>query len=124
MPRQRRLQLLLISHRQQRYLRPQQQLVILSERSESKDLQFAQCRAEGASLLHSSMDRTFYVYIVASRSKTLYIGVTSNIEQRIYEHREEKYPGFSSTYNCNRLVWLEKFTNPATAIAREKQLKG
>jgi putative endonuclease len=70
------------------------------------------------------MDRTFYVYITASRSRTLYIGVTSNIEQRISEHREKKHTGFSATYNCNRLVWLERFTNPTTAIAREKQLKG
>jgi putative endonuclease len=70
------------------------------------------------------MDRTFYVYITASRSKTLYIGVTSNIEQRTSEHREKKHKGFSATYNCNRLVWLERFTNPTSAIAREKQLKG
>jgi putative endonuclease len=70
------------------------------------------------------MDRTFYVYITASRSKTLYIGVTSNIEQRISKHREKKHKGFSATYNCNRLVWLERFTNPTIAIAREKQLKG
>jgi putative endonuclease len=70
------------------------------------------------------MDRIFHVYIVASRSKTLYIGVTSNIEQRIYEHREKKRTGFSSSYNCNRLVWLEQFANPTTAIDREKQLKG
>jgi putative endonuclease len=70
------------------------------------------------------MDRTFYVYITASRSRTLYIGVTSNIEHRISEHREKKHQGFSATYNCNRLVWLERFTNPTTAIAREKQLKG
>jgi putative endonuclease len=70
------------------------------------------------------MDRTFYVYITASRSKTLYIGVTSNIEQRISEHRQKKHKGFSATYNCNRLVWLERFTNPTSAIAREKQLKG
>jgi putative endonuclease len=70
------------------------------------------------------MDRIFHVYIVASRAHTLYIGITSKLEQRIWEHKSGKYPGFSATYNCNRLVWLEQFTNPTTAIAREKQLKG
>jgi putative endonuclease len=69
-------------------------------------------------------ERSFYVYIVASRSHTLYIGFTSNIEQRVWEHRTKKYPGFSATYNCNRLVWLERFTYAATGTAREKQLKG
>jgi putative endonuclease len=68
--------------------------------------------------------RNFYAYIVASRSHTLYIGFTSKIEQRVWEHRTKKYPGFSATYNCNRLVWMERYTNPGTAIAREKQLKG
>jgi putative endonuclease len=69
------------------------------------------------------MDRTFHVYIVASRTHALYIGITSKIEQRIWEHKTGEHKGFSATYNCNRLVLLERFTNSTTAIAREKQLK-
>ena len=68
--------------------------------------------------------RTFYTYIVASRSRTLYIGVTSNIEQRIWQHKNKQYEGFSAAYNCSRLVWFERYATPEAAIAREKQLKG
>jgi putative endonuclease len=70
------------------------------------------------------MDRTFYVYIVASPSRTLYIGITSNIETRIYQHKNKEYKGFSATYSCDRLVFFEHYTGPHSAIAREKQLKG
>jgi putative endonuclease len=68
-------------------------------------------------------DRTYYTYVVASRSRTLYIGVTSNLEQRIWQHKNKEYEGFSATYNCNRLVWFERYASPEAAIAREKQLK-
>jgi putative endonuclease len=69
-------------------------------------------------------DRTYYTYIVASRSRTLYIGMTGNIEQRIWQHKNRAYDGFSATYNCNRLVWFERYASPEAAVAREKQLKG
>lgn len=64
----------------------------------------------------------FYVYILASRSRVLYIGTTSRIEARLKEHRNQS-EGFASYYRCHRLVLLERFTHPLTAIAREKQLK-
>ncbi len=70
------------------------------------------------------MHETYYTYIVASRSHTLYIGFTSNLEQRIRQHKNKIYEGFSAKYNCNRLVWFERYTHPGTAIALEKQLKG
>ena len=70
------------------------------------------------------MPQSYYTYIVASRSHTLYIGVTSNLEQRIWQHKNKEYEGFSATYNCNRLVWFERYSNAGTAIAREKRLKG
>jgi putative endonuclease len=69
-------------------------------------------------------ERWFYVYIIASRSRTLYIGVTSNIMCRIAQHKEKAFEGFTADYNCNRLVYFERFSTPGRAIAREKQLKG
>ena len=69
-------------------------------------------------------DRVYYAYIVASRSHTLYIGVTGNLHKRVFEHKNKTFPGFSAEYNCNRLVWFERYSDPRNAIAREKQLKG
>ena len=65
----------------------------------------------------------YYVYIVASRSHTLYIGFTSGIEHRVWQHKNKIHNGFSKTYNCNRLVWYERYGDVHLAIAREKQLK-
>jgi putative endonuclease len=66
----------------------------------------------------------YFTYIVASRSLTLYIGVTGNLHKRVFEHNRKLHEGFSASYNCNRLVWFERFVGPIAAIAREKQLKG
>jgi putative endonuclease len=66
----------------------------------------------------------YFTYIVASRSRTLYIGMTGNLHKRVFEHKRKLHKGFSATYNCNRLVWFERFVGPNAAIAREKQLKG
>jgi putative endonuclease len=68
-------------------------------------------------------DHDYYVYIVASRSHTLYCGVTNSIRRRIQEHRDGTFNGFSSTYNCNRLVWFEYYKYVNNAIDREKQIK-
>jgi len=65
------------------------------------------------------------VYILASRRHgTLYTGVTSNLSQRVFQHREGLTPGFASRYGCNRLVFYEHFERMEEAIAREKQIKG
>jgi putative endonuclease len=69
-------------------------------------------------------DPNFAVYIVASRSRTLYIGITNNLRRRILEHKCKLYPGFSATYNCNRLVWFANFQYANNAIAMETKLKG
>jgi putative endonuclease len=66
----------------------------------------------------------YYTYIVASRSHTLYIGMTGNLQGRIFAHKRKLHKGFSATYNCNRLVWFQQHSSPNAAIAREKQLKG
>ena len=65
-----------------------------------------------------------YVYILASGFKHLYIGVTSSIEQRIFDHKNGKFPGsFTDRYNINQLVYFERYVDIRAAIAREKQLK-
>ncbi|MFO8032946.1 MAG: GIY-YIG nuclease family protein [Desulfohalobiaceae bacterium] len=64
------------------------------------------------------------VYILASkRNGTLYIGVTSNLIQRIWEHKNNIIEGFSKRYNVHLLVWFELHANMESAIIREKQLK-
>ena len=66
-----------------------------------------------------------YVYIVASKYQgSLYIGVTNDIERRLYEHRSECIEGFTSRYHIHRLVYYEAYADIKDAIRREKQLKG
>ncbi len=62
--------------------------------------------------------------MVASRSRTLYIGMTGDLLKRVFQHKDKTFEGFSADYNCDRLVWFERFGHPGGAIAREKQLKG
>jgi putative endonuclease len=66
----------------------------------------------------------YYVYILASPSRTIYIGVTNNLERRVYEHAQKLIPGFTSHYNVSRLVYFEETPDVYAAISREKQLKG
>ena len=68
--------------------------------------------------------KTYYVYIVASKSRTLYTGVTSNLEKRAFEHRRKLVPGFTARYYVGRLVYYEAFGDVRAAITREKQIKG
>jgi putative endonuclease len=68
--------------------------------------------------------RNYYTYIVASPSRTLYIGVTGDLETRIRQHKSKECKGFSATCGCNRLVFVETYEMPEAAINREKQLKG
>ena len=71
------------------------------------------------------MPRAPCVYILANRRHgTLYTGVTSNLGQSIFQHREGVTPGFASRYACNRLVFYESYERMDEAIAREKQIKG
>jgi putative endonuclease len=64
------------------------------------------------------------VYIMASgRNGTLYVGVTSDIGRRAYEHREGLVPGFTARYKCKQLVWYEFYDQMIDAIEREKQIK-
>jgi putative endonuclease len=65
-----------------------------------------------------------YLYILASRSRVLYTGVTARLAHRTVQHRRKVTPGFSSKYEVNRLVYWERYDRIGTAIAREKQIKG
>jgi putative endonuclease len=66
----------------------------------------------------------YYVYLLASKKHgTFYLGVTSNIVRRVYEHRRKAVPGFTSRYGVDKLVWFEIYDDALTAIAREKELK-
>jgi putative endonuclease len=64
------------------------------------------------------------VYIVASISGVIYVGVTNNLVRRIWEHKEKLVPGFTEKYNVNRLVYYETTSDVLAAISREKQIKG
>ncbi|MEM1010617.1 MAG: GIY-YIG nuclease family protein [Planctomycetota bacterium] len=69
--------------------------------------------------------RSFWVYILASRpGGTLYIGVTSDLDCRVQEHKQKLVPGFTEKYAIDRLVHYESFPDARSAFAREKQLKG
>ncbi len=64
------------------------------------------------------------VYIIANhRNGTLYTGVTSNLVQRVWQHREGAVDGFTKRYSCKLLVWFELADTMEAAIAREKQIK-
>jgi len=70
------------------------------------------------------MARTYFVYILANRSRTLYIGVTNDIHRRVLDHRLGTASGFTRRYMIRRLVYAESTTDVRAAIAREKQIKG
>jgi putative endonuclease len=74
--------------------------------------------------MHAMHEGSYFTYIVASRSRTLYIGVTGNLLKRVFEHKWREHEGFTERYNCDRLVWFEGFDDVTKAIDREKQLKG
>jgi len=67
---------------------------------------------------------SYFTYIMASRSRTLYIGVTGNLQKRVFEHKWKEYDGFTARYNFDRLVWFKRYRDVQRAIAREKELKG
>ena len=69
-------------------------------------------------------ERTYWVYILASKlGGTLYIGVTSNLVKRVYEHRTKVVAGFTKEYGVHRLVYFEQHADIEAAIHREKRLK-
>jgi putative endonuclease len=70
------------------------------------------------------MPKQYYVYIATNVSRTLYTGVTNNLERRMDEHKRKVGSRFAAKYNITRLVYLEVCTDIRDAIAREKEIKG
>ena len=69
-------------------------------------------------------EHSYFTYIMASRSHTLHIGVTSDLHKRVFQHKWKEHEGFTAKYNCDRLVWFEGRGEIAAGIRREKELKG
>ena len=68
--------------------------------------------------------KKYYVYFVTNKNNTtLYVGVTSDLVKRIYQHKTKTFKGFSSKYNCEKLVYFEEYNTIDEAIVREKQIK-
>jgi len=71
------------------------------------------------------MEKRPAIYMMASkRNGTLYVGVTSDLIKRVYQHKNSSSPGFSDRYNCKLLVYYEIHGDMLSAITREKQIKG
>jgi putative endonuclease len=70
------------------------------------------------------MDRLYFVYLIASRSRVLYVGITNDLERRVFEHKHKLVRGFTAKYEVDRLVYFESTSDVLSAIAREKEIKG
>ena len=68
-------------------------------------------------------EQRFYVYLMASRTRVLYCGMTNNLKRRVQQHKEGSQAGFSKAYRCTRFVWFQSFQYVDQAILREKQIK-
>jgi len=79
-------------------------------------------RGEGSRI--SMSERSYFIYIMSNPIDTvLYIGVTNNLQRRVFEHKEKMVEGFTAKYNCIKLVYYEQTNEVISAIEREKQLK-
>ncbi len=68
--------------------------------------------------------KQYCVYLLSNKNDTvIYTGVTSDLIKRIFQHKTKKYKGFTSKYNCDKLVYFEVFSDVNEAIFREKQIK-
>ena len=68
--------------------------------------------------------KMYYAYIMTNNSRTLYTGVTNNLERRVFQHKYKLLPGFTQKYHLDRLVYYESCGDVRSAIQREKQIKG
>lgn len=69
------------------------------------------------------MKKQYYVYILRNVSGTIYIGITSNLIKRVWEHKNNFVEGFTKKYNVHLLIYYEMYNDPINAIVREKQIK-
>ena len=75
-------------------------------------------------MIAATREGAYFTYVMANRSQTLYIGVTGDLLQRVFQHKWKEREGFTARYNCDRLVWFVRYQDIQKAIAREKELKG
>ncbi len=68
-------------------------------------------------------EHNYSVYMVASKARVLYIGMTNDLHRRVWEHKSDQIDGFTKRYKCHRLVYYESFDDVHKAIGREKQLR-
>jgi putative endonuclease len=68
--------------------------------------------------------KTYYVYILSNKTRTIYVGVTKDLEGRVSQHKSDIQEGFTKAYRVKQLVCYEEFDNVFSAIEREKQIKG
>ena len=81
-------------------------------------------KSKNDKIMFMKEDYKYYVYIMASASGTLYIGMTDNLVRRVLEHKNKINEGFTKKYGCNKLAYYESYSSPSRAIFREKELKG
>jgi putative endonuclease len=70
------------------------------------------------------LTKHYYVYIMASHSRVIYIGMTNDLRRRVAQHQQKLVEGFTQKYNCTMLVYYESTEDVHAALAREKELKG
>ncbi len=86
-------------------------------------LRFAQGRSDGSYYKVDLELRTYWVYIMSSKTRTIHVGVTNDLERRVLEHKSKQAAGFTKKYAATRLVYYEEFDSVYEAIEREKQIK-
>ena len=72
----------------------------------------------------SDRQHSYWVYLMASRSGVLYVGMTNDLQRRVWEHKSKAAPGFTADYHVSRLMWFEEFRGVRDAIETEKRIKG
>jgi putative endonuclease len=68
--------------------------------------------------------KQYFVYIMSNKSRRLYVGITSRLFARVFEHKNKVLPGFTARYQFDMLVYYEEYSEVVSAIAREKEIKG
>ena len=79
-------------------------------------------KAKDLLVLH--LDRSYYVYLMASYSRVLYVGVASDLVRRVFQHKHGMIAGFTRKYRVDRLAYYEETRNSRAAVAREREMKG
>ncbi len=68
--------------------------------------------------------KQYFVYFMSNKSRRLYVGITSKLYKRVFQHKNKVLPGFTARYNFDMLVYYEEFSQVASALTREKEIKG